>query len=196
MRTSALGAFAGALLLLASSSPSFAAGTIPAQFGGSVNEKADYPNLPLALSLVVAGGGPAKFATGTLVGSLAGDKAAAEVQSLTEKFGKEKVASFINVFDFVIGDYVAFAAANKVALPATPSPDPKDGKALASALFDAGNDHGNFNVEYMLDSLVTHPVHVQVMKDIDAKFGRDADANYHIVLTQAMTDLAAVYNLK
>jgi hypothetical protein len=37
-------------------------------------------------------------------------------------------------------------------------PDPKDGKALA------------------LDTLVTHPVHMQVMKDIDAKFGRAADA--------------------
>lgn len=196
MRTSVLGAIAGALLLLAGSAPSFAADRVPAQFGGSVNEKAEYPNLPLALSLVVAGGGPAKFSTGTLVGSLAGDKAAAEVQSLTAKFGKDKVTSFVNVFDFVIADYVAFATANNVALPAAPSPDPKDGKALAAALFEAGNDHGTFNVEYMLDTLVTHPVHVQVMKEIDAKFGRDADANYHIVLTQAMTDLATVYKLK
>ena len=188
-----LSAFAGALLLLGSSIPASAADT--AQFGGTVNAAAAYPNLPLAVSLVVAGGGPTKYSTGTLVGTLAGDKAAAEVQSLTQKFGKDKVTSFVTVFDFVIGEYLVYASANKVALP-PPSPDPKDGKALAGALFNAGNDKGNFNVEYMLDTLVTHPVHVQVMKDIDAKYGRDADANYHIVLTQAMTDLASVYGLK
>lgn len=29
----------------------------------------------------------------------------------------------------------------------------------------------------------------------DGKYGRDADANYHIVLTQAMLDLKAAYRL-
>jgi len=33
-----------------------------------------------------------------------------------------------------------------------------------------------------------------VMKDIDAKWGIAADADYHAILTQAMTDLASVYH--
>ena len=47
----------------------------------------------------------------------------------------------------------------------------------------------------MLDNLVSHPIHVQIMNDIDAKFGGTADGNYHAVLTQAMTDLKAAYKL-
>ena len=45
----------------------------------------------------------------------------------------------------------------------------------------------------MLDRAVSHPIHVQVMNDIDAKYGLAADADYHAVLAQAMTDLASVY---
>jgi hypothetical protein len=45
----------------------------------------------------------------------------------------------------------------------------------------------------MLDRLVSHPIHVQVMLDIDKKFGRYADANYHTVLQTAMTDLKTAY---
>jgi hypothetical protein len=33
------------------------------------------------------------------------------------------------------------------------------------------------------------------MDDIDAKYGLPADADYHVVLTQAMKDLASVYHL-
>jgi hypothetical protein len=47
----------------------------------------------------------------------------------------------------------------------------------------------------MLDDLVTHPIHVQVMQDIDAKYGVQADGNYHAVLTQAIYDLKSAYQL-
>jgi hypothetical protein len=47
----------------------------------------------------------------------------------------------------------------------------------------------------MLDHAVSHPIHLQVMKDIDAKYGLPADANYHVILAQAMHDLAAAYKL-
>ena len=33
------------------------------------------------------------------------------------------------------------------------------------------------------------------MDDIDAKYGKPADGNYHAVLTQAMMDLKSVYGL-
>jgi hypothetical protein len=97
----------------------------------------------------------------------------------------------------VIADSLRLVKANGIALPASPDPDPKDGKALSAALYTAGVDTstGTYNVEYMLDNLVSHPIHVQVMKDIDAKYGVAADANYHIALLQVMKDLKAAYSL-
>jgi hypothetical protein len=75
-------------------------------------------------------------------------------------------------------------------------PAPTDGKALSAALYTAGvTPAGRFDVEYMLDTLVTHPIHVQVMNDIDAKYGVAADGNYHAVLTQAIYDLKSAYKL-
>ncbi|HEY0395239.1 MAG TPA: hypothetical protein VGD01_12155 [Candidatus Elarobacter sp.] len=153
------------------------------------------PDLPLTLSMIVAGGGPAHFKTTTLLGVLAGPKTSAEVAKLTKQFGAKNVTSFVTVFDFVVADSLKIVTAKKVALPKQPQPSPKDGKALAAALYTAGVADGRYNVEIMLDKLVSHPIHVQVMDDIDAKYGRNADANYHVVLTQAMLDLKAAYGL-
>jgi len=157
-------AFAAALSITIAA-PAFAAGG--ARFGGSVYTGA--PKLANTLSLVVAGGGPKHFSTVTLFGVLAGDQAKAEEDALTKKFGAANFTQFVKTFDFVINDSLAIVTKAKVKLPAKPDPDPKDGKALAAALYTDGIDNGNYNVEYMLDALVTHPVHVQVMKDIDKK---------------------------
>ncbi|MEA2689148.1 MAG: hypothetical protein QOD51_1755 [Candidatus Eremiobacteraeota bacterium] len=153
------------------------------------------PDLPLTVSMIVAGGGPAHFKSTTLVGTLAGAKTKAEVAKLTKQFGAKKLTSFLTVFDFVVADSLEIVTEKNVPLPKQPKPNPTDGKALAAALYTAGVDDGRYNVETMLDKLVSHPIHVQVMDDIDKKYGRDADANYHIVLTQAMLDLKAAYGL-
>jgi hypothetical protein len=155
------------------------------------------PALPTTLSMIVAGGGPSSFQSTTLVGVLAGDKTAAEVASLQAKFGADNVKSFLDVFDFVVNDSLAKVTAAKVSLPTQPDPSPTDGRALAAALYTLGVDPDTktFDVEYMLDGLVSHPIHVAVMDDIDAKYGKVADANYHAVLAQAMFDLKSVYGL-
>ncbi len=169
-----------------------------ARFSGS-SAYTGSPNLPLTLSMVVAGGGPGSFDTTKLLGVLAGAQTSAEVAKLTSQYGAANVTSFVNVFNFVIQDTVRLATAAGVTLPAGPNPSPADGKALASALYTAGiTPDKQFNVEYMLDRLVSHPIHVQVMNDIDANTalgGSKADANYHIVLTTAMNDLKAAYKL-
>lgn len=177
--------------------PSAAAQTTPgakARFS-QAGVYAGSPELPLTLSMIVAGGGPAHFKSTTLVGTLAGANTDAEVAKLTKQFGATKVQSFLTVFDFVVADSLKIVAAKKIPLPERAQPDPKDGKALSAALYSAGVSDGRYNIEVMLDKLVSHPIHVQVMDDIDAKYGRDADANYHIVLTQAMLDLKAAYGL-
>jgi hypothetical protein len=153
------------------------------------------PALQVTLSMVIAGGGPSDFSTLSLVKTLAGDKTDAEVASLKQKFGDDKVGNFVKVFDFVVSDTLKSVKEKNITLPSTPSPDPKDGKALASALWGAGQTGEGFNVEVMLDRAVSHPIHDQVMKDIDAKYGLAADADYHAVLNQAMHDLASVYGL-
>jgi len=152
------------------------------------------PALPVTLSMIIAGGGPSDFKSTTLVKTLTGPKFEAEVGKLTKQYGKEKVGTFLTVFDFVVSDSLRIVKEKNVALPSTPSPDPKNGEALAGALYGAGNTGNGFNVEVMLDRAVSHPIHVQVMDDIDKKFGVAADATYHAVLTTAMQDLAAVYH--
>jgi hypothetical protein len=190
-RIAALAALAG--VLVTATMPAGAADT--ARFSAAPVYTGT-PNLPLTLSLIVAGGGPANFDSAKLVGTLAGPLAPAEVKSLTAQFGADNVSSFLTVFNFVIADSLRLVTAAKVPLPSTPVPDPTNGKALSAALYTAGiTPMGRFDVEYMLDNLVTHPIHVQVMNDIDAKYGGPADGNYHAVLTQAMTDLKSAYKL-
>jgi len=166
----------------------------PPRFGGA--NYCNNPKLTNTLSMIVAGGGPAHFSTVTLFGVLADGKAAAEQAKLIGKYGKKGFGQFIKTFDFVISDSLAIVTKDKVALPKAPSPDPKDGKALSAALYTDGvAKDGTYSVEYMLDHLVSHPIHVQVMKDIDAKYGQSADAAYHVVLLEIMQDLKAVYGL-
>ncbi len=200
-RTASAAALLG-LGVLASSLPAFAADAMggmkmdapKARFSDAVSYVGK-PNLPLTVSMVVAGGGPSKFETTTLVKSLAGDLTAAELKSLTDKYGAEKIGQFVKTFDFVVADALKIVTEAKIALPA-PQADAKDGKGLSAALYTAGvTKDGNFDVEFMLDNLVSHPIHTKIMDDIDAKYGRTADQDYHIILTQAMKDLKAAYKL-
>jgi hypothetical protein len=48
----------------------------------------------------------------------------------------------------------------------------------------------------MLDNLVSHAIHKQVMMDIDAKYGTKADANYHRIADQVHYDLAQALGAK
>jgi hypothetical protein len=154
------------------------------------------PALQVTLSMIEAGGGPANFQSTTLLKTLTGAKFNAEVAKLTKQYGKQKVGNFVTVFNFVINDSLRIVKAKGVALPSTPDPDPHNGPALAKALWSAGQTGNGFNVEVMLDRAVSHPIHDQVMDDIDKKYGIAADADYHAVLNTAMNDLAAVYAMK
>lgn len=169
-----------------------------ARFGGTVYT--NNPKLTNTLALVLAGGYDGKgkpFSTVTAFGVLAGPVAKAEAAKLTKQFTAAGFAQYVKTFDFVIADSLKIVTAAKVPLPKAPAPNPKDGKALSAALYTDGVDAktGDFNVEYMLDHLVTHPVHVQVMKDIDAKYGAKADADYHVVTLQIFKDLKSAYKL-
>ncbi len=167
----------------------------PTRFSGACCVYTGAPALAVTLSMVEAGGGPSNFSTATLLKTLTGSLFDAEVAKLTKQYGKDQVAQFLKTFDFVVADSLKIVKEKNVQLPSEPNPNPKDGKALATALWNAGQSGEGFNVEVMLDRAVSHPIHVQVMKDIDARYGLAADAQYHAILTTAMKDLAAAYHL-
>ena len=158
------------------------------------------PNLGLAVALADAGGGATAFDSNAFVHSLSGGDAAnsTEIAALTKKFGAANVASFVKTFDFFASDALASVAKGGMALPATSVPPTGDSKALFAAFYSAGvMPNGRYDLEYMLDALFSHIVHVQVMNDIDADSaqGPTADANYHLVFTQLMLDLKKTYGL-
>lgn len=165
------------------------------RFSGSCCVYTGAPALQVTLSMVEAGGGPSDFSTAALLKVLAGSHFDAEVAKLTKQYGKDQVGQFLKTFDFVVADSLKIVGEKKIALPGKPSPDPKNGAALAGALWAAGQTGEGYNVEVMLDRAVSHPIHMQVMADIDNKYGLAADAQYHAILTTAMKDLAAAYHL-
>jgi hypothetical protein len=182
-----------AILLAASMAPNVT--NQPSRFSGP-GVYTGKPALQVTLSMVMAGGGPSDFKTVSLLKTLTGDKFNAEVGKLTKQYGKDQVGNFINIFQFVVADTLKIVTAKHIALPKSPDPDPHNGAALAQALWSAGQTGSGFNVEVMLDRAVSHPIHLQVMKDIDTKYGIAQDAQYHAILNTAMHDLAAVYHLK
>lgn len=167
----------------------------PTRFSGSCCIYTGAPALAVTLSMVEAGGGPNDFSTVTLLKTLAGPHFDAEVAKLTNQYGKAQVAQFLKTFDFVVDDSLKIVGEKKIALPSQPNPDPKNGEALAGALWAAGQTGEGYNVEVMLDRAVSHPIHFKVMSDIDVKYGLAADAQYHAILTTAMKDLASAYHL-
>jgi hypothetical protein len=165
-----------------------------ARFGGSVYTGS--PKLANTLALVLAGGGTHDFSARSLFAVLLGDGATTEEAKLIRRFGVPVFERYVKTFDFVIVDSLKLLNANGTALPQTPVPNPKNGAALAAALYSDGVDPDvGFNVEYLLDRLVTHEVHVRVMNDIDANNGGRADAQYHRITLQLFEDLKATYEL-
>lgn len=167
----------------------------PTRFSGSCCVYTGAPALATTLSMVEAGGGPRDFDTVTLLKRLTGPLFGAELHKLTAQYGQAQVSQFVKTFDFVVSDSLRIVEAHHVALPATPDPNPNDGPALARALWNAGQSGRGFNVEVMLDRAVSHPIHLTVMTDIDAKYGIAVDAQYHAILRTAMMDLAGAYHL-
>jgi hypothetical protein len=181
--TAALTALTGVVLLPAHAH---------SRYGGSSYE--GKPALTVTASLVQAGGGAAHFSTAKALTSMVGSKLVnAEVAKLTKQYGKAKVASWLQIGDFAVKDALRITTKAGVKLPK----GNLSGKQLASTLVKAGLEkNGTFNIELLLDKAVTHNIHVQVMNDIDKKFGGGVDANYHKISNQAFYDLAHALGAK
>jgi hypothetical protein len=151
------------------------------------------PNLALTSAVIAAGGGPANFSSYKLFHVVAGAGSDAVESNLTKQFGANDVKITFELLDYSIEDIIGIVSAKHVTLP-PPSPSPGDAKALARSLYAAGvTTTGKWDVGYMIERLVTHPVHHVVMHDIDAKFGPKNNATMHIVLDELMHEVEVEY---
>ncbi len=157
-------------------------------FGGPIYD--GKPALEATAALVKAGGGAESFSFAKALVSMLGEKTVnAEVAKLTKQYGKTNVDNFLDGMTFAVTDGLKLATEKGVKLPDAPAD--LHGAALAKALVQAGTaPDGAFWSGYLFDKALSHPIHVAVMADIDAKSGHGADENTHKILNQAMYDVA------
>lgn len=166
------------------------------RFGGPVYTGP--PALSVTSSLVAAGGGADHYSTAAALVSMVGkDTVDAEVAKLQKQYGKADVQNWLATFDYAVTDALKHATDAGVKLPAPDSM--MTGKHLATALVSAGTaKDGTFQIEYLLDKAVSHPIHNAVMDDIDnnPSFGKHDDLMYHTISNQAFYDLAQALGAK
>lgn len=142
-------------------------------------------------AMLSAGGWPGDYTTMNLIATLAGSRQNDIVVKLVRRFGAPAVKTFIQTSDFGVADALRHFAQSGIVLPATPQPDPKDGEALVTALYEAGTlpDSGKFDVECMLDRLLSHRVHALVANEIVERYGVAASASADRVLLELLKQL-------
>lgn len=154
------------------------------------------PDLGLTLALVQAGGGAARFKSDRLFSVLAGHHAGSEAAKLRKLYGKARMDAFMQTFTYSVHDLLGLFAANHIALPAHPSVTPSNGRALSIALYHAGiMPTGKYDCGYLMEHLMTHPLHIVLMHDINVARGHGPahNANFHIILTRVVADLRNIY---
>jgi hypothetical protein len=151
------------------------------------------PDLSLTSAMVDAGGGAKHFSSAELFAWLTGDLKDKEAAKLTAQFGAHDVAEAFQIFDFAVNDTLLIATREKIALPPA-NPPASDRKAFAIALYNAGTTpSGKWDVGYFLEHLITHPIHHEIMHDMDARFGQQENATFHMILEQMMHDVGVAY---
>lgn len=157
-------------------------------FGGPIYK--GEPALGATAALVKAGGGAENFSFAQALVSMLGQKTVnAEVAKLNKQYGEDAVQNFINGMDFTIKDGLKRATEAGVTLPEPPAE--LHGVALAKALVKAGQaPDGTFWSGHLFDVAISHQLHNAVMADIEAKAGHYTDRNTHLMLNQAMYDVA------
>lgn len=163
-------------------------------FGGTVYS--GEPALEVTAALVKAGGGAEDFSFSKALVSMLGEKTVNdEVAKLNKQYGEKNVTDFIDGMTFAVKDGLKRATEAGVKLPDAPAD--QTGATLAKTLVNAGtvSDH-TFWSGYLFDKALSHPIHMQVMADIDAKVGHASDENTHKILNQAMYDVAQALGMK
>lgn len=147
------------------------------------------PDVATTSALVLAGGGGKVYAARRAFNAILGvELLDPEIVNLQKHYGAGAVASWMRISTYIVKDAVRPGAVPRARLPL-----PRGalvGKRLALALLhDGTGPNGAFWTGLWLDKLFSHAVHVRVIRDVDAHFGRAADAAYHRINNQAMYDI-------
>ena len=152
-----------------------------------VNSEA--PNLPLTVQLVSIGETKHGYDTTKLFGFMYGSSMPAEAKHLTTTYGALPVANFFTLMNFSIDDVLKFVKRDGLKLPPATT---LSRNAFDKALREAGiAPSGKYDVGYMLEGLITHKYHHELMADLFAKYPKKEVASFHIVLSHVITDTAS-----
>ncbi len=149
------------------------------------------PDLKLTVDLVTAGTGPSGFDSKVLFKSMYGDSMPAEAAKLTKQYGAAAVGDFFKLMDFSIADVVRMATRDKVALPAADAPLSPI-KLDRSIVLIGHAPSGNYDVGYMLERMISHPYHHELMRDLNSHFSQERVATFHSVLGTVVTDTSHI----
>lgn len=188
VRTMMLAAYATLLMLGAAQADTAGQADAPVNMFGGASYQGE-PALAVTAALVRAGGGAEAFSFARALVSMLGEETVnAEVGKLTAQYGEDEVKTFIGGMDMAIAYGLKRAGETGIALPA---PAELSGAELAKTLVQAGTaPDGTFWSGHLFDQAISHALHNQVMGDINASAGYEADRTTHKILNQAMYDVA------
>lgn len=147
------------------------------------------PDLALAISMDLAGGGPDRFSTMKLVGALFGTRSKAEIGKIRSRFGAGEATLFFTVGDYAVPRAMELVQDANMTIPDNPSPQPSDTRALAAALYRAGaTAAGRFDADRFFSTVLSPSIYGHLRQDITAKFPGGM-AEFRTVLTAMMADL-------
>ncbi len=148
------------------------------------------PNLQLTVDLVTAGSGDHGFDTKLLFSRMYGDRMPAEARRLTQLYGTLPVSNFFTLMDFTIADVLRIVQRDHVPLPK--ADDPLVPATIERNLVAAGKTpSGNYDVGYMIEHLITHKYHHELMMDLYKKFPSREVGSFHTVLASVVQDSTA-----
>jgi hypothetical protein len=149
------------------------------------------PDLKLTVDLVTAGSGPNGFDTKVLFKNMYGDSMPAEAATLTSKYGAASVGDFFTLMDFSVADVLRMVKRDNVALPAADSPLSPI-KLDRSVVLIGHSPHGNYDVGYMLERLISHKYHHELMMDLNSHFSQERVATFHSILGSVVEDTSQI----
>lgn len=147
------------------------------------------PAVDVTAAFIKAGGGAGSFSMVRAFSSMIGDTVLqSELGKLRARFGDRDTDRFVHIFDFAVSDAWKRAGENNLVLPA---PGALEGHDLAQAIVTTGTtDSRYFFTGFLLDKLLTHKVHQQVLSDIDVKYGANDNETFNTIANAFFVDLA------
>ncbi len=139
------------------------------------------PNLQLTSDLVAAGSGPKGFDSHLLIERMYGPQYRPEIIHLRERYGATYTADFFTLMNYSIDDVAGFVTRDKVALP-KPESDMTPAKLDYDLVAIGQSPKGSYDVGYMLEKLISHKYHEELMMDLNMHFSQQRVSTFHAIL--------------